>query len=110
MTAYQRLQLEQEICTAIRQWRVLRFRYAREFTYRAFEPYVVYRSGTGRIVVSGMQTADDAKPQREPEPRKFELGLIRNLHVTGQCFEAVEGFSSYGPEFGGQILCAVDRR
>lgn len=103
------LGLEEHICLAIKRRAVLRFRYDNTFIYRHFEPYVIYRSGTGRMMVSGLETRLGEKVFEVPAPAKFEIARIRNLSLSGEAFQVLPDFSSYKPGFGRTVPCAVDR-
>lgn len=103
------LGLEEHICLAIQNREVLRFRYDNTFVYRLFEPYVIYRSATGRMMVSGLERQLGDKVFEMPAPAKFEITRIRNLGFAGQTFAALADFSSYRAEFGRHVPCAVDR-
>jgi hypothetical protein len=101
--------LEAMLCRAICNRKVVKFRYKNEFSSRTFQPYVVYESSAKKFLIGGIQTKDDSKPLKPPEWRAFEIALIYFATVTNETFQPDRGFKSFRPEFGQNVICAVDR-
>ncbi len=102
--------LEQQLCMAVQQRRVVRLRYEHDLHYRRFEPYVVYRAPEGRVLVGGIRTRDEKVLHKKPGPRRFEVGLITDLQVTDERFEIDPRFNADKEEFTRDPLCSVARR
>lgn len=107
--ATQSSDLEAMLCRAICNRKVVKFRYKNEFSSRTFQPHVVYESSAKKFLVGGIQTKDDSKPLRPAEWRAFEIGLIYFATVTNETFQPDRGFKSFRPEFGHNVICAIDR-
>lgn len=103
------LQLEQDICEAIHARKVIRFRYRDQGYYRTFEPYIIYRSDMGKVLVGGKQRRDDSQPEKPPMPHKFEVGLISapSLDVTPYTFDFDYRFDPDRPEYRGRTICVI---
>lgn len=109
LPAMRRRDLEATLCDAIRKKLVVRLRYKTEMNWRTYEPHAVFCSSTGKINVSGTQTKDQALPNCQPEPRFFEVGLIKQIEVTMDHFEPDYRFNSFSKEYASGVVCAVDR-
>lgn len=102
--------LEQQLCLAIQQRREVRLRYEHDLHYRRFQPYVVYRDPDGRVLVGGIRTRDEKALHKKRGPRRFEVGLITDLQLTEETFEADPRFNAEKAEFTRDPLCSVAGR
>lgn len=78
---------EGSLCTAIRNAVLVELRYENDAFARSFAPYVVYRTGNGKVCVFGMQIGNTAAPNDRSDPHNFEVGKIRALNLTGTKFQ-----------------------
>lgn len=97
---------EQQLCLAVKQHRQVRIRYEHDLHYRVFQPYVVYRTPEGRVLVGGIRVRDESAWYKPAGPRKFEVGLISDLQVTDVVF-APDRFNADKPEFRHDPLCTL---
>ncbi|HKK07177.1 MAG: WYL domain-containing protein [Gammaproteobacteria bacterium] len=101
--------LEQQLCRAMRDRRVVRLRYDTDLHYRTFHPYIVYREAEGRILVGGIRAHDEADIFKAPAPRRYEVGRISEFKVTDETFQIDPRFDSERPEFSNEVICSIDR-
>jgi len=101
--------LERQLCDAIKRHRAVRVTYESESFSRTFEPYIVFRSQPGRILVGGTETRDDSQPGRLPEPRYYEVGRISSFSVTDKVFKYDNRFDPTRDEYSGRIICVIQR-
>jgi len=78
---------EGSLCTAIRNSVLVELRYENDIFRRLYAPYVVYRTGAGKVCVFGMQVGNPALPNDRSDPHNFEVGKIAALNLTGTKFE-----------------------
>lgn len=78
---------EGTLCTAIRNDVLVELWYENDAFARSFAPYVVYRTGTGKVCVFGMQVANTAAPDDRNDPHNFEVGKIQGLILTATRFQ-----------------------
>lgn len=78
--------LEQTLCNAIRNGVLVELTYEDDFQSRAYAPYVVYRTSTGKICVFGMQVNPSA-PNNRDDPHNFEVGKIKRVNLTATQFQ-----------------------
>jgi hypothetical protein len=103
-------QYEQLLSNAIHQHRKVRLRYHYNVHYRVFDPYILFKDEDRRIIIGGIRTTDERKPDKEPAPCKFEVGLITDLEVLSIPYDVSRRFSSYRPKYLNlEVLSAVDR-
>lgn len=108
--AIRRLDLEKTLCDAIKEQKIVHLRYGNEFHSRTFEPYIIYKSSTDKILVHGIQTKDDSKPLKPAKKHNFEIGLINSLSITDNIFSPDTKFSSFEKEYSSlYVFCAIDR-
>lgn len=103
------LVLEQQLCDAIKRHRVVRLAYDRESYFRTFEPYIIYRSEPGHVLVGGTQTRDDSQPAKPALPHRLEVGRISSFSATDQVFRFDNRFDPTRDEYRGRIICVIER-
>jgi hypothetical protein len=103
-------ELEAAICEAIQSHSVIRFYYKDQTYYRTFEPYIIYRSDMGKVLVGGKQRRDDSKPDQPPTPHRFEVALINasSLDTTPYIFDYDTRFDPDRPEYRGRTVCVIN--
>ena len=101
--------IEDQLCSAIYERRVVQLRYKDDLSHRLFAPHAVFHSSTEKILVTGTQVENPSKPWDQYEPRNFEVGLIRDIILTEYKFKPDERFSSSDERYRHGLICAVDR-
>jgi len=103
-------QYEQLLSNAIKQHRRVRIRYEYDVHYRVLEPYILHKNEEKRVIIGGIRIKDEGKPNKEPAPCKYEVGLITDLVVLNDTFEVDRRFSSYRPKYKDlEVFAAIDR-
>jgi hypothetical protein len=82
-----------QIQQAIREKRVVNLRYDQDILDRVIEPYALYQSTQGKILVFGIQLRNNNKPLTPTEPRHFETVILRSITLTDKHFQADPSFS-----------------
>jgi hypothetical protein len=95
------------LCKAIQEKRVVELRYQQDSFFRKFEPHAVYYSTKDNICVSGTQTQNLNKPLEESEPRIFDLSEIREARLTPLAFTPDPRFNRSDPRYKNGIICSV---
>ncbi len=101
--------VEQEMSFAIRNKRIVRLRYDLDLRDRVFEPYVLFKSRDGRVMVGGRRVLDENDLFKPPAMRQFEVGLVNNLEVTEETFAIDDRFDSGNLSKSNEIIASVDR-
>lgn len=96
---------EKLLCQAINDKLTVTFKY--DNSDRTFNPYIVYTADTGKTLVHGQLIADSKKRIFNPEPRKFEIGLIQRLQITEKSFAVDRRFVSSREEYRTGTICVV---
>jgi hypothetical protein len=103
-------QYEQQLSNAIKQHRRVRMRYKYDVHYRVLEPYILYKDEEKRIIIVGIRIKDEAKPNKQPAPCKYEVGLITDIVELNETFDLDRRFSSYRLKYKElEVLSAIDR-
>jgi len=102
-------EVEKELAYAIRNRRVVRLRYDLDLRDRVFEPYVLFREASGRVMVGGRRVLDENDLFKPPAMRQFEVVLINNIEVTEEAFEVDKRFDSRNLALSNEIFESVDR-
>ncbi len=99
--------IETILCEAIKQRRVVSFRYRRDLRRREFAPFSVYRSPVGKICTSGnvIKNANDLNARLGPH--NFEIGLIHGLSLTLETFVPDPRFARNHAKYRSGIICSV---
>jgi hypothetical protein len=106
--APRRVDLESLLCKAIRAKQVIRIRYQNEMYNRTFEPYIVYRSPTGKVLVHGRQTRDDSNPMQGNDRRSFEVGRLNSVVLIEETFQHQGVLASFKTEIDMNIICSIE--
>lgn len=101
--------IENQLCSAIRERKIVRLRYKADAAQRLFAPHAVFHSSTEKVLVTGMQVENPSKPWDRYEPRNFEVGLIKDIALTKDAFAPDQRFSSSDDRYRYGVICAVDR-
>ena len=101
--------IEQEMSFAIRNRRIVRLRYDLDLRDRVFEPYVLFKDNSGRVMVGGRRVLDENDLFKPPAMRQFEVGLVNNLEVTEETFEFDTRFDSANLSKSNEIFASVDQ-
>jgi len=72
---------ETTLCNAIRNGVLVELRYEDDAFARAYAPYVVYRTATGKYCAFGMQV-NKTNPNDRNDPHNFEVGKMRSVTLT----------------------------
>jgi len=107
--APRRIDFELLLCKAICAKQVTRIRYENEWYSRTFEPHIIFRSSTGKVLVHGLQTKADSNPAQGQNLRSFEVGLLNSVVLIEETFQHEGVLSSFKVEGGMNVICAVDR-
>lgn len=103
-------QYEQQLSNAIKQRRRVRMRYKYDVHYRILEPYILFKDAEKKIMIIGIRIKDEGKPNKQPAPCQYEVGLITDIIVLNDNFEKDPRFSSYRPKYKGlDVFAAIDR-
>lgn len=100
---------QQTLCAAIAGLKVVRLRYDDDRQDRRFAPHAVYRSTTGKTLVTGVQIDNPAEPWERLEPRNFDLSNIKLVQQTDETFRPHPSFSPSDKRYALGIICAVRR-
>ena len=94
--------LEELICEAIRQRRLLHLSYDSDLKARIFAPYILFHDRRGRVCVAGYQAALGGM-------RTFSLHKVQRVEITDDPFMPDPNFSSASVDFGHEgIICSVE--
>jgi hypothetical protein len=94
---------EGALCTAIRNSVLVELRYEDDIHGRLFAPYVVYRTGTGKTCVFGMEIPNMGMPNDRDDPHNFEVGKIRTLNLTINKFARDPQFNLAQPKYRNRV-------
>jgi hypothetical protein len=103
-----RADLGKTLCKAIRSKTRVRLHCKNEIYFRTFEPYILYRAQTGKILVHCMQTQDDSNRARGKDLQSFDVRLLNSVILIKETFGYYAAFTSFKPKLGIHIICAVD--
>jgi hypothetical protein len=106
--APRRRDFEQLMCLAIARRVLVRLAYRGDSDERLFEPIAVYISGEERAYVSGVEITNPDKAPAKPEPRDFEVGLIRVLLLTNDAFVVNADLDIRSAKYTKGIICAIE--
>ena len=99
--------IQDEICAAIKERKVIKFTYGREIATRTFEPFVVYKTKSKHIHVSGFQSHNTANPLDKRGWRNFEVADITSLVVTDEVFTLDQSFNPSNTRYAAGVICYV---
>lgn len=103
--AQRRTDFENALCKAIADKVLVTLTYKHDGVVRTFQPSAVYHSTTGKVVVSGVQITNPAKPADNLEPHNFEVGLINHIAVTERGWVIGDTFDRRDPKYANGIIC-----
>lgn len=101
------LSLEQLICKAIRQRVILELKYQDDALFRSFEPTAVYRTSQHKVFVSGVQIKNRNDLLDNSGPHNFEVGLIKDVRLTGISFSPGSRFNRLDPRYRNGVICSI---
>lgn len=104
--APRRYDYENMLCAAIKDRLIVEVQYDGDMYRRRYEPHIVYRSATAKILSYGIVLAD-ANFGQELGPHNFEVGLIRDLRLTTDHFQPPPIFDRSRDAYKGGILCSI---
>ena len=99
--------LEQLICKAIRQRVILELKYEDDALFRSFEPTPVYRTSQDKVCVSGVQMKNRNDLLDNSGPHNFEVGLIKDVRLTGISFSPGSRFNRLDPRYRNGVICSI---
>lgn len=105
--AARRYDFETILCSAINGLQQVELKYDDDLDTRLFEPYAVYPSSTGKILVSGTQIRDNNDRRDEFEPHEFEVGKLRFLRITETVFRPDPRFNPSLPKYRKGFICRI---
>jgi hypothetical protein len=108
--APRRRDFEQLMCLAIARRVLVKLAYQGDSNERLFEPIAVYISREEKACVSGVEIASPDKALAKPEPRDFEVGLIRVLLLTSDPFVVNADLDVRSAKYTNGIICAIEER
>jgi predicted DNA-binding transcriptional regulator YafY len=95
--------LEQSLCEAIRQRRLIHLLYQDDLKPRIFAPYILFHARRGRVCVAGYQAALGGM-------RTFSLHKVQRIEITDDPFMPDPNFNSSSADFGHSgIICSVEQ-
>jgi hypothetical protein len=103
-----RRDFEQLMCLAIARRVLVKLVYQGDSNERLFEPLAVYISGEEKACVSGVEIANPDKAPAKPQPRDFEVGLIRVLLLTNDPFVVNADLDVRSAKYTKGIICAIE--
>lgn len=95
------------LCDAIRAKKLVKFRYKDDLLARTFSPYIVYRTDSQHLHVSGYQEHNPAKPLDRHKWRDFEVADIAGLMVSDETFVPEADFDPFHKRYAAGIICHV---
>ncbi len=98
---------QDQLCEAIDKQLVVELRYKDDIQNRTFNPYWVYRSTTGKILVGGWQVYNPNKREGNSY-HKFELRLIKSLVVTKTGFDVQPNIPITRPDDCTLLICGLN--
>lgn len=98
---------EQDIKEAVRQKLVMYVRYEGDFTDREFEPYILYRSTTGKMTVAGYQNSNPAEPLERDQWRNFTISKLQAIQLTNATFTVDHRFDPADKRYSNGVICHV---
>ncbi len=101
------LNFETLLCQAIRERRVVEFKYDDDLQSRTFEPAAVYTSAKNKVCVSGVQLTDRNDPIDQHKPQNFEVGKMTTLRITDANFQPDPRFDRRDVKYKNGIICSV---
>jgi len=108
--APRRQDLEDQLCAAIADKRLVLMLYGDDRAERLYAPYAVYYSTADpdRVLVTGTQIDNPGDPLDKYVPRNFEVGRISGLTVTDTKFQRDARFDRHDSKFDNGIICCID--
>jgi len=101
------LLIKRKLCASIKNRQTVRLRYANESFFLTFNPYVVYRSPKNKILVAGVQTQNDSRPDKKPSPATFEVAKIAEIKTTEEFFDYDIFWQIPENEFANGVICIL---
>jgi len=98
---------EKILCDAIRNRRLVSFRYKNDLRYREFAPIAVYRSPIGKVCASGEVIKNYNNSLARLGPHNFEIGLMYGLTLTLDIFVPDTRFRRSDAKYRSGIICSV---
>lgn len=95
------------LAEAIRMKRNVAIRYDDDVLERAFSPYIIYRSSTGKLTVAGNQVHNPAGPSERNEWRNLTIAKLRNCRVMDRIFIPDARFNPFDKRYAGGVVCHV---
>ena len=74
---------------------------------RIVHPHAVYRSGTGKLCLDGVQVAGESRSGVLPGWREFELMKIADVNVLDTTFDPDDGFKPESERYRHGLLAAA---
>ncbi len=96
---------ESLLCTAIANRNMVTLHYKKEGVARTFQPSAVFHSTTGKVLVSGVQITNPAKPEDDLEAHDFEVGLIDRLSATETVWITGDTLDRSAKKYAKGIIC-----
>jgi hypothetical protein len=96
------------MCRAIARRVLVKLAYQGDSDERLFEPIAVHFSREEKACVSGVEIANPGKALAKPEPRDFEVGLIRVLLLTSDPFVVNADLDVSSAKYTKGIICAIE--
>ncbi len=103
-----RLDLEAELCRAIKDKRQVELWFEDDRLPRLYDPYGVFTSTKNKVLVTGTQVRDGNDPVKPSEPRFFEVGNIRSLRITDSHFAVDRRFDRFDARYTNGFICVID--
>lgn len=100
--AHRNTATEQALCSAVRHGMLVELTYEDDFHSRAFAPYVVFQTSTGKVCVFGMQV-NPSTPNNCDDPRNFEAGKISQVNLTTTKFQGNPRFDLSNARYRNRI-------
>ncbi len=94
-------------CDAIKKLKVILLQYDADKSARRFAPHAVYKSSTGKILVTGVQIDNPAEPWERLEPRNFDISKVRSAAMTDESFSKHPRFNPSGKQYARGFICRV---
>ena len=98
---------EHKFCEAIKKRVRVKLHFDDDIYARAYEPYVVYTSLTGKTLVGGLQIANPEKPEDKNTYHNFDLAKVRTVTITDIEFPMPRDFNKLDARYRNGILCHV---
>lgn len=98
---------EKLLCEAIAKLQQVELKYEDDPQFRIFDPYAVYLSASGKILVSGTQVKDPNDPVDQFEPHNFEVGKIAALRLRTGNFVRDPRFDPFADKYKKGFICRV---